>query len=764
MALVLWQTSETSHAQKKGKTAREGGEFPVLTVPDYQLPDKAALLTQQPNVVLAPQAATATVINEPLEDTGTTVNNTPATATLVTAPVKIKGNLFPNGDIDYYRFTATAGSRVYAASITSFSAGSSTDSQLTLFASDGTTAIEFDEDNGSFAGLSSSIAGATIPTTGTYYLRINDFTAGTTSERPYELWLTAQAGAATAEVEPNDTPAQANPVPANGFISGARSPAAATEQDWFSIPLNAGDTVYVGMDLDPERDGVTYNGRLGMALFGDADNQIVVVDDAGAAETPNPTIPSEAIFVTVRTAGTYYVFADSATAATGGPTATYNLSVTVLPRTIPSGVTCTTYTSTDTPLAIGPGAALTSSNITVPAAAGTRIYSIRPTVNLTHAIMNQVDAHLRSPAGNNNGIFTDIGAAATGGQTIMNTTYDDDAGTPPAFTVLNGLIYKPELNYRLGWFKGENQAGVWTLDLYDDVADANGGTLNDWSLEVCTESTAATPSVILYSTAFESGAAGFTHNGTADEWELGTPATAATTTANPIAAFTTCNSGTNCWKTDLDNTYNVSSSQNLVSPNITLTGNRTTTLQWAMKYQMESASFDHLNVQVTDVNDPTFSRTYWQFLDATMTDAVGNPVTNIGASAGWGTYTADISAFAGRTVQIVFHLDSDTTVNFAGAAIDDVSVRTLGPTAANVSVAGKVTNGAGCGVARAVVTMTGAGGVQRRATTNPFGYYRFTEVSAGETYVFKASAKRLEFAPQVLNVNEDVGELNFAGN
>jgi hypothetical protein len=84
--------------------------------------------------------------------------------------VKVSANLYPNGDIDFYSFTANAGDRVYAASMTSGAAGNSTDSQLTLLASDGTTVIEFDEDNGSFANLSSSIAGAIIPSTGTYYL------------------------------------------------------------------------------------------------------------------------------------------------------------------------------------------------------------------------------------------------------------------------------------------------------------------------------------------------------------------------------------------------------------------------------------------------------------------------------------------------------------------------------------------------------------------------------------------------------------------
>lgn len=109
-------------------------------------------------------------------------NGTTATASpLGGSNLVVRAPLWPNGDIDFYSFTATAGDRVYVATMTSGAAGSSTDSQITLLASDGTTVIEFDDDNGSFAGLSSSIAGATIPTNGTYFLRINDFTAGTTS-------------------------------------------------------------------------------------------------------------------------------------------------------------------------------------------------------------------------------------------------------------------------------------------------------------------------------------------------------------------------------------------------------------------------------------------------------------------------------------------------------------------------------------------------------------------------------------------------------
>ncbi len=187
---------------------------------------------------------------------------------------------------------------------------------------DGTTLIEFDDDDGAIGGLSSTIASATLASAGTYFLEVRHFSA-TNQLRPYDLHFRLQSGAPTPEVESNDTPATANPLPANGWVSGARNPAAATEQDWFSFTAAAGDTVFLSLDLDPERDNVQWNGRLGIALFGDANNQILVVDDASAGSVANPL--SEAMFLTVKTAGTYFAFVDSATAATGGPTATYTL-------------------------------------------------------------------------------------------------------------------------------------------------------------------------------------------------------------------------------------------------------------------------------------------------------------------------------------------------------------------------------------------------------------------------------------------------------
>jgi subtilisin-like proprotein convertase family protein len=647
----------------------ETNEVSTLTLP----PGMAVPALARPNASLRPAAKQGQAMGGEIEPNGFYTQANP-----IASGTTVRASIYPNADVDFYAFTARAGDRVYAAIMGSFSTGStsSNDSQLAVLASDGVTVTEFDDDNGTLGSLSSSVAGAVIPSSGTYYLKVNHFSL-TNQLRPYELHFRLQRGAPTPEVEGNDAPATANPLAAGGWMTGTRNPALATEQDWYSVTLAAGDTVFLSLDLDPERDGVFWNGRLGFALFGDASNQILVVDDAGATETPTPTIPSEALFITVKNAGTYYAFVDSATAATGGPSATYNLSVDIKPA-FDEGPVCAIYTSTDVPKTLGPGTGLFTSTLTVPG--HPRIADLDVTINLTHALMADLDVHLRSPAGNDNGLFTDIGAAATGGQTQMDTTFDDEAGAPPSFTVLKGLALKPELAHRLAWFDGEDAGGTWTLVLGDDFPNTSGGTLISWSLRICEPPPPPTCAVgyafsTIYSTDFETSDAGFTHTGTADEWAYGTPATLATTSTNPVADFTTCSSGTKCWKTDLTGTYNASSNQDLFSFPINLvTVTAPIQVSWAQRHQMENAYYDHAFVDAQQVGGATPTR-LWEWLDPIMTNAPFSPTVNIGASAGWAVRTGRADLLAGTNAQLRFHLDSETSVNFGGLAIDDVTVQ-----------------------------------------------------------------------------------------
>ena len=396
---------------------------------------------------------TITNVEDPLE---TEPNNSAETATALTgSAVKITGNIFPDGDVDYYSFTAQAGDRVYAAMMTSASASGSVDSQLALLASDGSTVLESDSDNGSFGATSSSIAGATIPVSGTYYLRVSH-ASPTCQLRPYDLWVRVRSGAPTAETEPNDTiPGQ--PLPASGWVSGALS--STTDVDYYAVTLNAGDSVAASLDLDPERDGVEWNGLLGLGPFGDP-AVTLAINDAGAA-TPD----SEAHFVTVKDAGTYYVLVS---VPSGGTTfGTYHLSVSVRPAATPPG---TTYTSTDVPVTIPTGPGMVTSTLAI--ADDIRVGQLKVAVDLTHNFMADLDVTLTSPDGNTVALFTDVGSTTAGAQTRMNMILDDNAAIPIGlFTAVSGLVFKPELQTRLEWFKGQRAQGTWTLTIRDDAIE-----------------------------------------------------------------------------------------------------------------------------------------------------------------------------------------------------------------------------------------------------------------------------------------------------
>lgn len=89
----------------------------------------------------------------------------------------------------------------------------------------------------------------------------------------------------------------------------------------------------------------------------------------------------------------------------------------------------------------------------------------------------------------------------------------------------------------------------------------------------------------------------------------------------------------------------------------------------------------------------------------------------------------------------------------------------LTPTAASVTIGGRVTTADGRGIRNVVITITDSSGAIRTAMTTSFGYYRFDDVQAGETYIVTARGKRFTFSQpsQVLNVNDDSTDINFVG-
>ena len=78
------------------------------------------------------------------------------------------------------------------------------------------------------------------------------------------------------------------------------------------------------------------------------------------------------------------------------------------------------------------------------------------------------------------------------------------------------------------------------------------------------------------------------------------------------------------------------------------------------------------------------------------------------------------------------------------------------PTAASVSLAGRLLTTTGRGVANARVSLTDTTGEVRMAISNSAGHYRFENVEAGQTYIISVDSKRYKFQAQSVSIVEDL--------
>ncbi len=107
------------------------------------------------------------------------------------------------------------------------------------------------------------------------------------------------------------------------------------------------------------------------------------------------------------------------------------------------------------------------------------------------------------------------------------------------------------------------------------------------------------------------------------------------------------------------------------------------------------------------------------------------------------------------------------TATYAGNANYNGSVSAGEPhtvlpiTAAPVELSGRVMSGTGRGISGAQVTIRDAAGNSRLARTGAFGYFRFAEMRAGETYIIAVKARRYRFAEQAISLTGDLTGLIF---
>lgn len=136
-----------------------------------------------------------------------------------------------------------------------------------------------------------------------------------------------------------------------------------------------------------------------------------------------------------------------------------------------------------------------------------------------------------------------------------------------------------------------------------------------------------------------------------------------------------------------------------------------------------------------------------------------NVTTDAGGNATF-SFTPSAALPAGQLVTATATDPNGNTSEFSQAQ------QILAPTAANVGLQGRVLTETGRGISKAMVTLVEPSGNIRTTLTNPFGYYRFTELPAGETYVLSVSHKSYEFSPSnfIITLNEEINDFVIIGN
>lgn len=303
VTVLVFQMVQVSYAQKRAAPVLKPGPGPIDPRAEVKEKPGQAAEASKGDKVLVPFATGNE--SEPNDTSGTATALTFTPTAIATAAIN------PGGDVDFYTFTAPAGSRVWIETDTGGvqnAGATSRDTVVDLLAADGTTVIENDDDDGTGnggdgtieTGLASIIAGRTLTTGGTYFIRVQAFSA-TAIINPYRLFVSLTNVAATPEVEANDTAATANVANSPALRSG--SIGVAGDVDYYSISANAGDTIFFPVDADPERDGTGTD--LVVEFRDPADAILLSVDSSITGSLANPA--AEGANYTVPASGTYFV-------------------------------------------------------------------------------------------------------------------------------------------------------------------------------------------------------------------------------------------------------------------------------------------------------------------------------------------------------------------------------------------------------------------------------------------------------------------------
>lgn len=165
--------------------------------------------------------------------------------------------------MDAYSLTAGADYRIYAATMTGFS-GSSADTLKDVIASDRTTMLEADVEDGAI-GSASSIAGTVLATARSYYSKQFSTASFPGTIGSYDIYMRVLSESPIPELKPNDKDVPEVPR-SNERGNRVIEPGTAKDHS-FAITVNGGDTIRVIVDADLERGAPQWNVIAGNGVF-----------------------------------------------------------------------------------------------------------------------------------------------------------------------------------------------------------------------------------------------------------------------------------------------------------------------------------------------------------------------------------------------------------------------------------------------------------------------------------------------------------------
>ena len=141
--------------------------------------------------------------------------------------------------------------------------------------------------------------------------------------------------------------------------------------------------------------------------------------------------------------------------------------------------------------------------------------------------------------------------------------------------------------------------------------------------------------------------------------------------------------------------------------------------------------------------------------DQVFTDADGNYLFT--------GLPADGAYFVTPSNQNFGFTPSDASIGALIADVGNVNFTQIAPTAASVSVSGRVLSAEGRGLSHVTVSIADPNGNVRSVHTNTFGYYRFDQVEVGMTYLIGVRSKRYQFEnpDRAVSVQDELTDVDF---